>query len=90
MGKVSKMNKKGFIEKLKDQTRLNDQECIIINDILESHFIIGKKNKIRIISDLKEKLDINEVKANNIYNICMNIIGSSVKDKLKHPFRSES
>lgn len=90
MGKVSKMNKKGFIEKLKDQTRLNDQECIIINDILESHFIIGKKNRIRIIGDLKEKLDINEVKANNIYNICMNIIGSSVKDKLKHHFRSES
>ena len=46
------MNKKEVIKKLGEVTNLSEEKCIIINDILEEHFIIG----------------------------------SGIKDKLKHPF----
>ena len=39
------MNKKEFLSSLKSKTDLSEEECIIVNDILESHFIIGRKNK---------------------------------------------
>lgn len=85
---VKKMNKKKYIEVLKEKTKLSEDKCIIINDILESHFIVGRKNKQKIIDDLKEKLNIDEINAEEIYNVCMEIILSSVKEKLKSPFKS--
>ena len=50
------MNKKEVIKKLGEVTNLSEEKCIIINDILEEHFIIGKNNKEKIISDISENL----------------------------------
>jgi len=36
------MNKTGFINTLKNRMNLNENEAIIVNDILENHFLIGK------------------------------------------------
>ena len=80
------MNKKEVIKKLGEVTNLSEEKCIIINDILEEHFIIGKNNKEKIISDISEKLETTREKSENIYELAMSIIGSGIKDKLKHPF----
>ena len=80
------MNKKEVIKKLGEVTNLSEEKCIIINDILEEHFIIGKNNKKKIISDISEKLKTTREESENIYESAMSIIGSGIKDKLKHPF----
>lgn len=80
------MNKKEVIKKLGEVTNLSEEKCIIINDILEKHFIIGKNNKEKIISDISEKLETTREESENIYESAMSIIGSGIKDKLKHPF----
>lgn len=80
------MNKKEVIKKLGEVTNLSEEKCIIINHILEEHFIIGKNNKEKIISDISEKLETTREESENIYELAMTIIGSGIKDKLKHPF----
>ena len=83
------MNKKEFLSALKSKKDLSEEEGVIVNDILESHFIIGRKNKEKMIAELKEKLKLEEKQAQEIYNTSMNLIASFVKDSLKHPFRSK-
>ena len=80
------VNKTKFINELEKETQLSTEECLIINDVLENNFIIGKKNKNKIITILIEKLNINYEESENIYNISMKIILNSIKRKLKHPF----
>lgn len=81
------MNKQGFIKELVKQTNLSENECIIINDCLEENFLIGKKNKEKTINLLIERLNIDEKKANEIYNISSSIMANAIKDKIKHPFK---
>lgn len=83
------MNKSEFIRTLMKSLNINESECSKINDILESEFFIGKKNKDIIINKLVNELDYSNEKADNIYNTAMNIISSSIKDKLFHPFKGE-
>lgn len=56
---------------------------------MERNFLIGNKNKQKIIDQLIDKLNINKDKAEEIYNISNNIISLSIKEKLKHPFKSQ-
>lgn len=82
------MNKTGFIKELSEQTGYNEEKCILINDIIENNFILGRKNKDKIIQDLQIKINLSEDDAENIYDISMRIIAGEIKDKLKHPFKS--
>lgn len=82
------MNKKKFIEELESVTGLDKDKCVIVNDILESNFIVGKKNKEKIVSNLMEQLNLTTSEADILYDSAMSIIGSGIKDKLKHPFKS--
>lgn len=61
-------------EKLKKLTNRSDEEIVIIDEILNNHFVIGKNNKEKIIIDLKEKLKITDDEADNLYNQCSEII----------------
>jgi hypothetical protein len=83
------MKKNDIKKELKAKLKLDDNTITIINDVFENHFIIGKNNKIKIINDLKDRLNIDDLKADNIYNTFMNIIGNGFKEKLKHPFKSK-
>lgn len=80
------MNKSGFIEKLQSETNYSNEQCVLINDVLESHFIFRKKNKPKVVADLVEKLSVDEEEADRIYGICMDIIRAEKKSALKHPF----
>jgi len=82
------MNKSEVIKKIMEVTGLSEEKCLQINEVIENHFIIGKNNKEKIINDLKEKLNITEEMANDIYNKVMSVIASGIKDKLKNPFKS--
>ena len=85
---VMKMNKSEFIKRLKEETNYNEEKCISINNVLENHFIIGRKNKQKIINDLIVK-SFTEDEAENIYDISMSIILLEIKNKIKHPFKSK-
>ncbi len=61
-------------EKLKELTNRSDDEINIIDEILNSNFIVGRNNKERIIADFKEKLNLNNEDADNLYNQCSEII----------------
>ena len=86
---VMKMNKTGFIKELQERTRLSENDTIVVASILDDYFVFGKKNKDKIVNAIKEKLNLPCDKADEIYNIAMSIISSNIKDKIKHPFRSQ-
>ena len=88
MNREINMNKSGFIEKLQQETNYSEEQCILINDVLESHFIFRKKNKPKVVADLVEKLAVDEAEADRVYELCMTIIRAEKKAALKHPFGS--
>lgn len=68
------MNKEGYIKVLMEKTKRSEEECKILNEIIESHFIVGKNNKEKIINDIIQKLQIEYKAADELYNICMESI----------------
>ena len=86
---VMKMNKTGFLKELQAQTKLSEQDTIVVASILDDYFVFGKKNKDKIVNAIKEKLDLTDEKADEIYNIAMSIISTNIKNKIKHPFKSQ-
>lgn len=86
---VMEMNKNEFIKELSKQTGYNDEKCEVINSIIEDTFIIGKKNKERMIEKFEGKLNCSNEDANKIYETAMNILGTEIKEKLKHPFKNQ-
>jgi nucleoid DNA-binding protein len=85
-----KMNKTGFIEKLKEVLNIDETKANIINNIFETNSIFGKKNKDKIIEDMMNKLKIDLNEANKIYEKVMDIIKDAIKNKIKHPFKSQN
>lgn len=83
------MNKSEFIKELSKQTSYNKERCNIINNIVENTFIIGKKNKEKIIEKFEKQINLDENEANKLYEIVMRIISTEIKNKLKHPFKSQ-
>ena len=83
------MNKTEFIKELSNKTGIDEGKCIQINSIIEDTFIIGKKNKEKIMERFKIELNYNDEEANKVYETVMEILASEVKDKLKHPFKSQ-
>ena len=86
---VMKMNKTGFLKELQEKTNLSEKDTLVVSSILDDYFVFGKKNKDKIVTAIKEKLDLTDEKADEIYNITMSIISSNIKDKIKHPFKSK-
>lgn len=83
------MNKSEFIKELSKQTGYDEEKCIVINSIVEDTFIIGKKNKDKMIEKFEEQINLDENEANKLYETVISIIGSELKNKLKHPFKSQ-
>ena len=80
------MNKTEFINELSNKTNYSIEECTKINEIIERNFIISKRSKEKIINNLISELDYTDEEADNIYNISVEIIKKSIKEKLIHPF----
>lgn len=84
------MNKTKFIQTLKETLNIDEAKANIINNVIESDNIFGKKNKDKIINDFMEQLNINKEKAENIYETAIKIIKNAIKNKIKHPFKSQN
>lgn len=74
-------NKEKFISILKEKTNLPEKDCITIVEILEQHFIVGKNNKEKTLNDLKENLNVDDAKADEIYNIWVEFSLSNLINK---------
>lgn len=83
------MNKKEFIKVLNENAGFKEEYCITIVNILENNIFIGKNNKEKILNRLEDELNIKKEDANIIYNTSMEIIKDGLKDKIKHPFKSQ-
>lgn len=86
---VRKMNKSGFIEELTKRTGLTKDKSILLCDCYEENFIIGKNNKEKTITSIIDTLNVDEEKANELYNIASEIVVSEIKNKIEHPFKSK-
>ena len=65
---------KDIKEKLKELTKRSDEEVKIIDEVLNSHFVVGRNNKEKIIADFQEKLNMSYDEADALYNQCAEII----------------
>lgn len=83
------MNKSEFIKALSKQTSYNEERCNTINNIIADTFIIGKKNKEKMIERFEKQINLDENEANKLYETVIRIIGSEIKNKLKHPFKNQ-
>ena len=81
------MNKQEFITTLEERLSCDHAMASKINEILEETFFIGWKNKEKMIEKLMSEFSITDSEANHIYEVSMAILGSRLKDKLKHPFK---
>ena len=85
---MMKNNKTALLVELKEKLNITENECIIINDIIEDTFIFGRKNKQKVVNGFMEKLNVSQDRAEEIYNTFMSIFKSRIKYKLRHPFKS--
>lgn len=83
------MNKTEFIKELSKQTGYDEEKCTLINNVIENHFIFGKRNKDKIIQYLQVNSNLSEDNAENVYDIAIKIIADEIKNKLKHPFKNQ-
>lgn len=83
---VMKMNKSKFINKLSKETGYSEEQCILINNVIENYAIFRKSNRENIINDLKSNVCLSEDDAENVYDISLRIIKAEIKNKIKHPF----
>ena len=80
------MNKSELIKELSSRIGYNIEDTNKINNIFDDNFIIGKKNKEKIISKLMEVISIDEKEANRIYESFAELVKDGVLNRLKHPF----
>ena len=80
------MNKSEFIKELGSKTNYTEEQCAVINDVLENHFIFRKKNKPKVIAELTERLAVDEAEADSVYEQAMAIIHAETKAAKRHPF----
>lgn len=83
------MNKQGFIKALMEELNYDEEYARKVSDILEDNFFIGRKNSEKTTKDLMDKLNISYEEADKIFNKCRDIITHEIKEKLKHPFKSQ-
>ena len=79
------MNKEKFVKELMNKTNYSEEQCEEINEIVENNLFTLKNKKSKIINDfINMGFSIDE--SNNLYNTCIYILESSLKNKLKNPF----
>lgn len=65
---------KDITAKLMEITGRNEEECMKIDKVLNSHFLIGHNQKDKIVNDFCSELGIGIDEADELYNQCMETI----------------
>lgn len=63
-----------IITKIMKATGRTEAEAMKIDEVLNSHFIVGRKQKDKIMNDFCAALGISAEEADELYNQCMEII----------------
>ncbi len=71
---------------IKDKFNLSDEQCQKATEIFTKYFASGQDGKNNIIKLLKDKLNIGEDKANDIYNEVTKFLEDNVVNKIKGLF----
>ena len=82
------MNKTEFIEALSKSADVTIEQAELVDKILESRNVLRKKNEPLFVAEISKKLNVDNVRAKEIYDACYGLIGSGIVNKVKHPFRS--
>jgi len=82
-----KNNKHALLVELKDRLNISEDDCIVINSIVEDTSLFGKKNKAKMINGFINHLGVTEERAEKIYETFIDIVKSRIKFKIRHPFK---
>ena len=77
------MNAEDFIAQLVSEAGLTQEQGVAANNIFESTFLAGNKNKEFIVQQLMERLGVDESQANLIYEVGVGILATGILGKLK-------
>ena len=80
------MIKADFIKELTAKANITEEQAAQVNEILEAHHIIGRNSKLAVISEIAEKLGVDQARAEEISNEASALIAGGLKNKLLHPF----
>ena len=82
------MNKEDFIGELISKTGLTQEQGNAANDVFEGTFLAGNDNKDLIVSQLVERVGVDQSQAEMIYTVGIGLLSSSgVMDKVKGLFK---
>lgn len=82
------MNKKKFIEVLKENTSYTERECSLINEIIERHFFLTKKDEV--MKEWMKELNVEKDEAEKLWQTVSFILKGEIKNKIKHPFGNQN
>ncbi len=77
------MNEADFISQLVSQTGLTQEQGVAANDVFQSTFLAGNKNKNFIVEQLSQRLGIDEWQANIIYDVASGMLAGGILEKIK-------
>ena len=80
------MNKTAFISQLAKEANITEEQSAQVNEIMEAHHIIGKNSRLTVISEIAEKLGLDEAAEEKISDIASALLAGGIKNKLLHPF----
>lgn len=80
------MNKTDFISRLSETANITEEQAVQVNEIMEAHHVVGKNSKLAVVSEISEKLGIDEAAAKEISDAASGLIAGSLKNKLLRPF----
>ncbi|MBR1376371.1 MAG: hypothetical protein IJ565_00950 [Bacilli bacterium] len=83
------MDKERFIMMLGERLNLTREESVLVSDALDDNFFLSKSNKEATVKSIMNNIKVDEDKASDIYETCVSIVKEEIKNKLKHPFRSQ-
>ena len=82
------MNSEDFISELVKQTGLTQEQGVAANDVFEGTFLAGNKSKDLIVSQLVERVGVDQSQAEMIYTVGTGLLSSSgILDKVKGIFK---
>lgn len=81
------MNEADFIQEMMKQANLSEDQGGMVNEIFQSNFIGGDKNKNLIVNLIAEKLGVDQAKAEMIYTIGAGLLATGVLNKIMGIFK---
>lgn len=71
---------------LAEKLNITEEQAAQVDEIIETHPIIGKNSKLAVIAEIKEKLGTDDETAKQISDTASELIASNIRNKLLHPF----